>query len=193
LEDTASALVGRNEPPGGESPLHVLRWIAQTRPLLFHGSKRGDLDVLEPIRLSRDTTEFGDQQAVFATSDPVWATYFATLERGHGLRSTRNASYGIPRSVYPRWYVFSHTAGAASEGRFGDGWIYLVPRDTFQAEPPWLGLFDTAHWASPDAVPIVARVRVAAADFPLSNRVGSHREAERMLVTMLRAVRRGRA
>lgn len=189
LEDAATALVERGQLPRGESLLHVFRWIAQTRPLLFHGSKRGDLDVLEPIRLSRDTTEFGDQQAVFATSDPVWAIYFATLERGHGLRSTRNGSFGIPGRLYPRWYFFSHTAGAASEGRFGEGWIYVVPREPFRAQPPWLGLFDTAQWASARAVPTIARVRVLAADFPFADSVASHREEERIGTTVLRAAR----
>src|SRR5262249_12505595 len=87
-----------------DSPLHCgefLRWLAERRPVLFHGSGRDDLDVLEPIRLSRDTTEFGDQQAVFATSDPVWAIYFAVLRR-HRPFGTRNGSLGIAGGrVYP--------------------------------------------------------------------------------------------
>lgn len=46
-------------------------------------------DVLEPIRRARDTTQFGDRQAVYATSDPVWAMFFALLRRGRPF-STRN-------------------------------------------------------------------------------------------------------
>ena len=165
----------------------MLQWIAQTRPLLFHGSRRGVLDDLKPIRLSRDTTQFGNLQALFATSDPVWAIYFATLERGNGLRSTRNGSLGLPGQPYPRWYFFSHNRAAAAEHRFGEGWVYVVPRAAFRAEGPWLGLFDSAHWGSPEPVAPVARVRVTPADFPFAGSIGAHRDSESMLRTFLRA------
>ena len=163
----------------------VLQWLAQTRPLLFHGSRRGDLDVLEPIRLSTDATEFGNQQAVFATSDPVWAIYFATLERGAGFRSTRNASLGVPGQPYPRWYFFSHNREAIREGRFSDGWVYVVPSDSFQAER--VGLFDSAHWASIEPIAPVARVAVSAADFPFAASLVTHRDSESMFRTLLHA------
>src|SRR5262249_36427744 len=94
----------------GDIPLprvEFLPWLTGHRPALSHGSGHDALEVLEPIRLSRDTTEFGDQQAVFATSDPVWAIYFAVLRR-HKPFGTRNGSLGIAdEQVYPRWYHFS--------------------------------------------------------------------------------------
>ncbi len=185
LEDAAGGLLRGETPREGMAVGTVLQWLAQTRPLLFHGSRRGDLDVLEPIRLSTDATEFGNQQAVFATSDPVWAIYFATLERGSGFHSTRNGSLGVPGRPYPRWYFFSHNREAIREGRFGDGWVYVVPRDSFRAER--IGLFDAAHWASIDPIMPVARVPVSAADFPFAASIGTHRDSDRMLSTLLRA------
>ena len=188
LDDAADALLRGETPREGMAVGTVLQWLAQTRPLLFHGSRRGDLDVLEPIRLSTDATEFGNQQAVFATSDPVWAIYFATLERGAGFRSTRNASLGVPGRPFPRWYFFSHNPEATPEGRFGEGWVYVVPRDSFQAER--VGLFDSAHWASIEPIVPVGRVPVSAADFPFAASIGTHRDSDRMFGTILRAAAR---
>jgi len=119
------------EPTTDISLLTLLRWIAQERGVLFHGSQRDDLLALEPIRLTRDSTPFGDQQAVFVASDPVWSIYFAALRRGNGFRSTRNGSLGVPGdALYPRWHYFSHNEGAERAGRFGDGWLYVLPRET---------------------------------------------------------------
>jgi hypothetical protein len=41
-----------------------LQWLRTSRPVVFHGSLRDDIDVLKPVRLSRDKGAFGDQQAV---------------------------------------------------------------------------------------------------------------------------------
>ena len=147
--------------------------------------------MLEPIRLTRDATEFGDQQAVYASSDPVWALYFAVLRRGDDFRATRNASIGVAGALYPRWYIFSHNEDAATEGRFGDCWLYVIPPAGFHSQPSRLGL-DVAHWVSPDAVAPVARIAVVAADFPFADRVFPHRIEESMARTFLSAIRLGR-
>jgi hypothetical protein len=105
FDEAADELLAGAEPTTELSLLTLLRWIAQERGILFHGSQRDDLTALEPIRLTRDSTPFGDQQAVFAASDPVWAMYFATLRRGDGFRSTRNGSLGVPGSALARLAV----------------------------------------------------------------------------------------
>jgi hypothetical protein len=104
----------------------------------------------------------------------------------------RNGSWGVRGSLYPRWYLFSHTKGSDAKGRFGDGWLYLVHASGFSRESSSLGLFDTAQWASPAPVTPIARVPVAADDFPFRDRVLSDGEDERMASTMVRAMRSGR-
>ena len=158
---------------------------------MFHGSARDDLDVLEPIRRSRDSTEFGDQQAVYATSDPVWATYFAILRRGRPF-STRNGSIGMAEgALYPRWYFFS-LRGGHDDKPFADGWVYVLPRAGFTPEPPLAGGLDTAQWVSSSAVRPIERIAVEPADFPFRRLVVTHREREPMFVTWLRAGVRAR-
>ena len=170
--------------------LDFMRWLAGHRDVLFHGSSRGDLELLEPVRLTRDTSEFGDQQAVFATSDPVWALWFAVLRRD-GLRSTSNASFGVAGDpLYPRRYFFSVNDGALADDRFGAGFLYVLPRESFRREPPRFGL-DTAQWASPVAVRPLGRADVAPEEFPFLDLVVEHGR-EPVLATMLRAGARAR-
>ena len=170
---------------GVDGVLASLQRRALRGDVLFHGSGRDDLDVLEPVRRSRDKTEFGDQQAVYATSDPVWAMYFAVLRRGRPF-STRNGSIGVAGGeLYPRWYFFSLRGGHEDEP-FAPGWIYVVPRKTFTPEPPLRDKFDTAQWASPVAVRPVERIAVEPSDFPFRDLVVTHRAREPMFVTWLR-------
>jgi hypothetical protein len=172
--------------------VEFLRWLADRRPVLFHGSSRADLEALEPIRLSRDTTTFGNQQAVYATNDPVWAIYFATLRRGRRF-STRNGSLAPAGGrVYPRWYFFSFNQPGKAGAQFGDGSLYVLPRAGFVSEPPLRGLIDTAQWVSADAARPLVRVDVGAEDFPFRELVVTHREREPMLVTWARAGTRAR-
>jgi len=172
--------------------VEFLRWLTERRDVLFHGSARDDIETLEPIRLSRDTTEFGNQQAVYATDDPVWAIYFAILRR-HAPFGTRNGSMAIAGSgVYPRWYDFSLLPPIDPETRFGLGSLYLLPRAPFRSEPPLLGLFDTAQWVSLERVGPFARIDVAPTDFPFLHAVGPYSEREPMLFTKARAAVRNR-
>ena len=174
----------------GSARLDFLRWLGEHRDVLFHGSSRGDLELLEPIRLSSDAREFGNRQAVFATDDPVWALWFAILSRGDGFHSTRNGSLRVARDdASSRWYFFAVNRGALSDDRFVDGFLYVLPRATFELEAPIAGVLDSAQWASFDAVRPLVRLEVGPADFPLLDRVFEHGEDESIAVTMLRAGR----
>ena len=172
--------------------VEFLRWLTERRGVLFHGSGRNDLERLEPIRLSRDTTEFGNQQAVYASDDPVWAMYFAILRRDAPY-GTRNCSLGVVGSgIYPRRYMFSLLPPVDPKLRFGPGWLYVLPRGPFRPEPPQLGVFDTAQWVSTERVEPIVRLDVAPEDFPFLDAVGPYSEREPMLFTLLRAALRDR-
>jgi hypothetical protein len=179
--------------PTGIPVLPFLQWLAEDRGFIFHGSIRDDLEILEPVRKSRDETAWGDQQAVYASSDPIWAMYFASLRRNNGFIGTRNGSVGIIGGpVYPRWYFFSINRSAPREGRFGPGTVYVLPRDPFEPEPPEYGVLDWAHWVAPTPVRPLFRVHVQPADFPFQDLLVAHRFREPMLATMLRAAARAR-
>jgi hypothetical protein len=171
-----------------ERRLDFLRWLAEHRPVVFHGSPRDDLTELSTERRSSDTTAWGNQQAVYASADPVWAIYFACLRRDRGFTGTKNGSMGRPGGpLYPRRYFFLHNHGSASPHRFGPGSLYLLPPDTFVGDAPLVGVVDTAHLVSHEPVRPLARVDVTPEDFPFRERIGYFRAREPVVVSLFRA------
>ncbi len=179
------------DPAEGPTPtprplVPYLQCLAETRPVVFHGSRHRGLLELGDERRSRDTSTYGDQQAVFASQDPVWALWFAILRRGDGPLSTRNASLGADAGVRGRRYLFSVNA---REVRFGPGRCTSCPPPVSGTRPGW-----------PDcSTPRTARTsgryvrwcgsKCEPADFPLIDRVTVHRDDESMARTLWRARR----
>lgn len=179
-------LAGESAVP--EPRLDFLRWLAENRAVVFHGSPRDDLLELSTERLSRDSTAWGNQQAVYASTDPVWAIYFACLRRDRGWTGTKNGSMGrAGGSLYPRRYVFLHNQGSASPDRFGPGSLYLLSPATFVADEPLAGAIDTAHLVSREPVKPLTRLDVRPEDFPFRDRVRYYRDGEANWISLLRA------
>ena len=164
-----------------------LCWLAENRPVLFHGSSRDDIDELRPIRLSRDSSAFGDQQAVYATNDPIWAAWFAVVARDAAMRGMRNASIGLAPvgRVFPRWYFFSvnRTDGTPA---FAPGTLYLLPSEGFAPERRDLGVADTGQLVCPSAVRPLTSIAVEPADVPFVDCTVTHQQGESQLRTMAR-------
>jgi|SRR5579884_3688409 len=183
----ADALLAGETTTVPEPRLDFLRWLAENRPVVFHGSPRGDLTELSTERRSRDKTPWGNQEAVYASTDPVWAIYFACLRRDGGWTGTRNGSLGRAGGpLYPRRYFFLHNRGSASPDRFGPGSLYVLPARTFVADKPLAGAIDTAHLVSHEPVRPLARLDVTPDDFPFAGRLGYYREGEPIWVSFLR-------
>ncbi len=170
-----------------EPRLDFLRWLGQNRAVVFHGSPHHDLVELSTERRSRDATAWGNQQAVYASTDPVWAIYFACLRRDRGWTGTKNGSMGrAGGSLYPRRYFFLHNRGSASPERFGPGSLYVLSPATFVADEPLAGAIDTAHLVSREPVKPLARLDVTPDDFPFRDRVGYYRDGEPNWISLLR-------
>jgi hypothetical protein len=171
-----------------EPRLDFFRWLAEHRDVVFHGSARDDLRELSTDRRSRDTTAWGNQQAVYASTDPVWAIYFACLRRDRGWTGTRNASLGRAGGpLYPRRYLFAHNRGSASADRFGAGSLYLLSPLGFVSDEPVAGAIDTAHLVSREPVRPLARIDVTPEDFPFRSRIRYYRNREPGWFSLLRA------
>jgi hypothetical protein len=181
--ETADALLRGERIAIPEPRLDFLRWLGANRDVVFHGSPLNDLTELSTERKSRDLTKWGDQAAVYATTDPVWALYFATLRRDNGWTGTRNGTLGLGNR---RRYFFVHNRGSASPDRFGPGSLYLLPPETFEAEPPLAGAIDTAHLVSRVPVKPLNRIDVTPEDFPFRDRIAYYREDEPIWRTLLR-------
>jgi hypothetical protein len=171
-----------SRPPG---PLVTyLRWLATNRPVLFHGSQRENISELQPDRESTDSTAFGNQRAVFATDDPVWAMWFALLTRGPDFRSTRNGVWSLRGERRYRQYFFSVDSDQPDTSLLADGWLYVLPRVGFTSEPAIAGLLQSGQWISPSPVTPAARLAVAPSDFPFADVIGRHTGTDSMLRTL---------
>ncbi len=148
-----------------------LQWLRTRREVVFHGTKRDDLDLIRPIRLSRDATAFGDQQAVYASDDPVWAMYFAVLRKGGAMHWTRNSASRVLGSGRLPRYAFAVNVGARTPGLLGDGTIYVLPSASFRSDAAAFGVIDNCHLVSAEPVVPLARIRVGPSDFPFADAI----------------------
>lgn len=172
-------------PPG---PIAAyLRYLGRCG-LLFHGSKDADLDELR-TNAPNDSREFGRQNAVFATHDPLWAMFFALANRP-AARSIRNGSVASVAALDRRRYFLSVGIRDSSASLTTPGWIYVLPADGFRREPPLGGVLDTGQWVSTEAVRPLAKARILPDDYPLLDAMRVHGSSETMVATVWRTRRR---
>ncbi len=156
-----------------------LAYLAEHKPVLFHGSGNPDLATLVP-RQASDIVEFGNQRAVYAASDGIWPIFYAILDREQHEVSLLNACF---RSVNPDasfddpHYFFSIDEQAHQRQPWRDGTIYILPRAGFVAKPTTYkrGMtLQIMEWASLNEVAPIAKLTVGPADFPFLDQVRSH-------------------
>jgi len=171
----------------GDSPLveieAALRWqflchLADARGLVLHGSGDPGIDMFEP-RQANDLREFGNQKAVYAAGDGIWAMFFAIVDRDR-VPSVTNACVRLADAtgnVSPPRYVFSISNSALPDQPWHAGTVYVLPGDTFELQPPLaFGEFEVRipQLASVVAVRPLARVAVEPADFPFLSQIRGH-------------------
>jgi len=156
-----------------------LCWLADTQDVLLHGSGSADIEEFEP-RQADDVGEFGARLAVYAASDGLWPMYFAIVDRTV-VGSLVNASMHVldddGRLTGSYYYYFSVDRDALAVGAWRSGSVYVLPRETFEAQPEevWDGRrLASTQWASAVAVRPLARVDVRPEDFPLLADVNGH-------------------
>lgn len=171
----------------GDCPLvevePTLRWqflchLADARGFVLHGSGDSGIGVFEP-RQANDLSAFGNQKAVYAAGDGIWAMFFAIVDRGR-VASVTNACVRLADAagnVSPPRYVFSISQSALPNRPWRSGTVYILPGDSFTLQPPLrFGEFEVRipQLASLVAVRPVARVAVEPADFPFLADIRGH-------------------
>lgn len=155
-----------------------LCYLAERRDIALHGSGDSNITVFEP-RQSNDLSEFGNQKAVYAASDGLWAMFFAIVDRDRVLSITNACvrladSSGVLDGPY---YVFSVSQSALPNRPWRIGTVYLLPRGPFTVQPPLTVGSTTAHIAQlASFVPVqpLAKLTVAPADFPFLLQIRGH-------------------
>jgi len=151
---------------------------------LLHGAKRSDIDVLEP----KEQIDWNGNsiQAVFATRDIFWPMYFALLNRSALTGSLRNGCFLVEPAPFQeeRFYFFSVNQENIASEIWSDGFVYILPGDSFHPTTSGSVRFD--EWAGGQSVPVVAKLPVSPGDFPFLRQVSGHDENESIFMTWLR-------
>jgi hypothetical protein len=164
--------------------LPVPRWqflcyLADHKPVLLHGSGNPNVRTFE-ARKATDLFEFGDRAAVYAASDGIWPMYFAILDRDQYPMSLTNACIRVAAAtgeLSEPFYFFSISQTALASRPWRTGTIYVLPRASFEPQPPIPSGDSAIHvlqWASPVPVTPLARLQVTPADFPFLDQIRGH-------------------
>lgn len=154
-----------------------LEHLSAARGLLFHGSNNRAIDVLRPVRFTTDSSEFGSQDAVYASQDPLWALYFAVLDKSK-IRGTSNGAIRLLHEdgTQLRRYYFAMDAGDLRGQPWAPGAMYILPGEGFEPDPEMhemqVGPYRVVatHWIYRGELAPLARLDVEPEDFPYLHR-----------------------
>jgi hypothetical protein len=155
-----------------------LCYLADHHDIALHGSGDPHIALFEP-RQSHDLNEFGNQKAIYAASDGLWAMFFAIVDRDRVLSIT-NACVRLAEetgALHGPLYVFSVSQSALPSQPWRTGTVYLLPQSTFTTQSPMaFGSFQVhiAQLASFVPVQPLAKLSVTPADFPFLAQIRGH-------------------
>ena len=164
---------------GDVAPWKFLCGVADRRRFAFHGTGDPDIESFEP-RHPIDFAPFGDQKAVFATSDPIWAMFYAIVDRdSHDITLNNGCIVVLDANGDPGTphYYFSISRGTLPQRPWRTGYVYLLPIEGFveQAAGPYGGqVARVPQLASPAPVRPLARMQVSPGDFPFLAQIRGH-------------------
>lgn len=147
-----------------------LNYLCDWRGFVVHGSPLHDLEILQPLRKSRDNNEFGNRQQIFASPDAMWAMWFAILDKSkYNLTNNGCVRVGVgPQRI--KYYHFELPKSNRENNPFTEGMIYITRAEDFPDKRPFplLDYFnaEVEEWGSINPISPLARVRVKPEDFP---------------------------
>ena len=155
-----------------------LCYLADHHNIALHGSGDPSISLFEP-RQANDLGEFGNQKAIYAASDGLWAMFFAIVDRDR-VGSITNACVRLvdERGIsHGPFYVFSVSQSALPSQPWRSGTVYLLPRRTFITQPSMaFGPYQVhfAQLASFEPVQPLAKLTITPEDFPFLRQIRGH-------------------
>ena len=155
-----------------------LCYLADHHDIALHGSGDPYIALFEP-RQANDLNEFGNQKAVYAASDGLWAMFFAIVDRDR-VGSVTNACVRLADetgTLHGPYYVFSVSQSALASQPWRTGVVYLLPRMTFTFQPSMAFGSNEVHFAQLarlEPVQPLAKLTVTPEDFPFLGQIRGH-------------------
>ena len=156
-----------------------LYYLSQNESVLFHGSTNMNIHLFEP----RDQTLSNGEMttAIFATADPIWPFFYATLNKIKIDGSIRNGSISPDGKQW--FHYYSLTRATLANKPWASGTIYILPKKAFKYEQSNSLQFN--EWISTKHVAPLAKLEVHPADFYFLDKIAAHQADEKMLKTWL--------
>ena len=159
-----------------------LSYLCRSTDLVLHGSQSADITIVEP-RKAMDVRVFSGQKAIYATTDGIWAMFFAIIDRKRFsplslFNSCLNIQISADQILGPL-YFFSITHSALLQKPWCDGVVYILLRENFEQELPQQMLGASIifpHWTSFEPAEPVAKLLVQPQDFPFLAEVHGHND-----------------
>jgi hypothetical protein len=153
----------------------LLNYLCDWRGFVAHGSPLLDLSILQPVRLTNDSSEFGRRQQIFCSPDGIWATWFAILDKSK-IHVTENGCLRVGSGQNRiKYYHFDLPVLNKSAPPFVDGMVYIAKGKDFphHRPVPLLDRLDAEieEWGSVDPVIPLAKLQVNPEDFPYLDKV----------------------
>jgi len=183
FDELLNTTLGIGECPTIQFTLPWQKWqflcyVADHHDIALHGSGDPNIALFEP-RQANDLNEFGNQKAVYAASDGIWAMFFAIVDRGR-VKSVTNACVRLGDEtgiLHGPYYVFSVSQSALASQPWRTGTVYLLPRGTFTTQPSIAfgpNEVHIAQLASLEPVQPLAKLTVTPEDFPFLMQIRGH-------------------
>jgi hypothetical protein len=160
-----------------------LNFLVAKQDFLFHGSNCTNIDILTPT--IQENYRGNEINGVFASSDALWAMFFAIVNRECYRGSLRNGSFLLrnPDGKSERFYFFSINKEMEGKEAWKAGSVYILPRDSFKQTGTGSLRFD--EWVSEVPVIPMGKIDISPVDFPLLEQVSTHDEQESIFLTWL--------
>ena len=175
-ETLASGVNARIEYDLPYPKIDFLHYLCDHLGYAVHGTNNLELQVLEPIRLSTDASDFGNRRQIFCSLDAAWGMWFAILDKKQ-FRTTRNGCVRLDlrNGEWVKLYHFELERRLQRTPPYSDGMIYIVGREDFPSRHtiPVLETFgaEFEEWGSLEPVTPLAHILVGPDDFPYLKRV----------------------
>jgi len=152
-----------------------LNYICDWRGVVAHGSPLQNFTTLQPVRLTQDSSEFGNRRQIFCSPDGTWALWFAVLDKSK-IHVTENGCVRLghgPGRV--KFYHFDLPSENKIDPPFTDGMVYIANASDFPEHRPYpvLDWFDAEieEWGSAEPVIPLVKLPVTPSDFPYLDKV----------------------
>ena len=156
-----------------------LSYLCESQELVLHGSQNLEISTVEP-RQAKDKKAFSNQEAIYATTDGIFVIYFSILDRKKYPMSLFNSCLSVQVSddqLSDPLYFFSITHSELMKEPWCSGAIYILPRQTFEQEPPQQAQGMTVvfpHWISTQQIKPLGILTVTYNDFPFLKQIHGH-------------------